>query len=118
MIERHDALHNDIQHNDTQHKGIICDTQRDSQEKGTLIKFLCYYAECHYAQCRILFTIMLNVIMPSVIKLNVVMPSVVMLSVLVHLIVLFEYPKKILIIRKISFCDNDTLSQAPMNAWA
>ncbi len=59
---------------------------------------LCYYAECHYAQGRILFTITLNVIMPSVIKLNVVM-----LSVVVPLIVGLDYTKKILIIKKISF---------------
>jgi hypothetical protein len=28
---------------------------------------LCYFAKCHYAECHILFTILLNVIMPSVI---------------------------------------------------
>jgi hypothetical protein len=32
---------------------------------------------CYYAECRILFTIMLNVFMPSVVILNVIMLSVI-----------------------------------------
>ncbi len=47
---------------------------------------LCYYAKRHYAECRILFTIMVNVLMLSVIMLNVIKLSAVMLSVVVSLI--------------------------------
>jgi hypothetical protein len=35
---------------------------------------------CYYAECRILFTIMLNVVMPNDVMLSIVMLSVVMLS--------------------------------------
>ncbi len=34
-----------------------------------------HYAECHYAKHHILFTIMLNVIMPSVFMLIVISPN-------------------------------------------
>jgi len=53
-----------IQHNDIQHKGLICDTQHvthsiiNTQHNNALP-----CAECLYAKCRILFTIMLNVVM-------------------------------------------------------
>jgi hypothetical protein len=43
------------------------------------ITMLCYYAKYHYTECRILFTIMLNVLLLSVVRLNVVMLSVVAL---------------------------------------
>ncbi len=37
---------------------------------------LCLYAGCKYAECHILFNIMRNVIMPSVIMLSVVAPFI------------------------------------------
>jgi len=59
--QHNDTQHNGAQHNDIQHKGLIFDTQHVTLSITTL---------CHYTECRILFTIMLNVVM-----LIVVAPS-------------------------------------------
>ncbi len=45
------------------------------------ITMLSHNSECHYAECRILFNIMLNVVMLSVILLNIDMLSVFMLNI-------------------------------------
>jgi hypothetical protein len=72
--QHNDIRHNDIQHNDTQRIGIICDIQHNN----TGITKLCYYAECGYteSECLVLFIVMLNLIMASVVILNVVRQSV------------------------------------------
>ncbi len=49
---------------------------------------LCYYADYHYAECRILFTVMLNVVMLNVVMLNVVMLSVIILNVVMLIAIL------------------------------
>ncbi len=58
-------------------KGLVNDTQHDTQRNNALL-----FAECRYAECRILLSITLTVIMLSAIKLSVVMLSVVMQRVL------------------------------------
>jgi hypothetical protein len=73
LYGRPDSQDNDIQLNDTQHKGLFVTLS---------VKPLCFNAECHYTECRVLFTVMLNVIMLSVILLNVVRLSVILLNVI------------------------------------
>jgi hypothetical protein len=48
----------------------------DNQHKLHSIAMLCHCAECHYGQYHILFNVMLNVIMTSVVMLSFVAPFI------------------------------------------
>jgi hypothetical protein len=45
---------------------------------------------CHYAECRVLFIVMLNVIMLTVVILIVIMLNVIMLSVIILIVILLS----------------------------
>jgi hypothetical protein len=70
----HDTQHDGIQHNDTQHKGLdLCVSMSITytQHYNAL-----HNVECLYAECKVLFSVMLDVFMMSLVMLNAIMLSV------------------------------------------
>jgi hypothetical protein len=65
-----------------------------------IITMICHYAEWNYAECRIFFSFMMSVIVPSVVMLNAVMLGVVMQNVVMLSVVMLSVMAPILILVK------------------
>ncbi len=62
---RHDIQYKNIHHNDTHHNGLNWfSMKKDTQHNNTWYKII----KCHKAGCRVLFVVMLNVFMLSIVS--------------------------------------------------